>query len=291
METENESGTEQENYSRLVSSVIHEYDIIDEHSAAKSEGSSNEDAKSRDSSQDDVALPRVNCPEKIIICLDMSTEMDKVSFRSRSGDKWTPMKLVRRALSFYLHSKQKMNKNHQFALVHLFDKASWVKDFTGNIKSVMNALDDLSETVELQSFNATSLFDLIHQCVPLPEVEGDMTILPPPYIVRMLFIYGRSNGQIEFQNKESFRQLDSSPYFFFDALYVHEPQSEENKCEEIFDRLCDFDEKGMSYIFEAARNPTRLYDQMAQLLAHPLQRPLQGEVSYRLHNVADLTDT
>ncbi|XP_061192765.1 BRISC and BRCA1-A complex member 1-like isoform X2 [Saccostrea echinata] len=262
METENESGNEQENYSRLVSSVIHEYDIIDMQSGSKSEGSSNEDAKSRDSCQDDVTLPRVNCPEKIIICLDMSSEMDKVSFRSRSGDKWTPMKLVRRALSFFLHSKQRINKNHQFALVHLFDKASWVKDFTGNIKSIMNALDDLSETVELQSFNATSLFDLIHQCVPLPEVEGDVTILPPPYVVRMLFIYGRSNGLIEFHDKE-----------------------------EIFDRLCDFDEKGMSYIFEAARNPTRLYDQMSQLLAHPLQRPLQGEVSYRLHNVADLTDT
>lgn len=154
---------------------------------------------------------------------------------------------------------------------------------------------------------------------------------------------------------QSFRQLDSSPYFFFDAMYVHEPQSPENRCEvslfpvpaintefvnyipgnwfipcetamgfwwlllindfsvfffasschlaaiwwlvniillqEIFDRLCDLDEKGMSYIFEAARNPTRLYDQMAKLLAHPLQRPLQSEIAYRLHNIADLTDT
>lgn len=166
-----------------------------------------------------------------------------------------------------------------------------MKDFTGNVRSIISALDDMSDTVELQSFNATSLFDLIHQCVPLPELEGDTTILPPPYIVRMLFIYGRSNGLIEFRNKESFRQLDSSPYFFFDAMYVHEPQSPENRCEEIFDRLCDLDEKGMSYIFEAARNPTRLYDQMAKLLAHPLQRPLQSEIAYRLHNIADLTDT
>lgn len=291
MEAENESGSDQENYSRLVSSVIHEYDIIDVEPGARSEDSANEDVKSRDSSQDDVTLPRVNCPEKIIICLDMSSEMDKVSFRSRSGDKWTPMKLVRRALSFFLHSKQRLNRNHQFALVHLFDKASWVKDFTGNVRSIINALDDMSDTVELQSFNATSLFDLIHQCVPLPELEGDTTILPPPYIVRMLFIYGRSNGLIEFRNKESFRQLDSSPFFFFDAMYVHEPQSPENRCEEIFDRLCDLDEKGMSYIFEAARNPTRLYDQMAKLLAHPLQRPLQSEIAYRLHNIADLTDT
>lgn len=66
MEAENESGSDQENYSRLVSSVIHEYDIIDVEPGARSEESANEDVKSRDSSQDDVTLPRVNCPEKIV---------------------------------------------------------------------------------------------------------------------------------------------------------------------------------------------------------------------------------
>lgn len=66
MEAENESGNDSENYSRLVSSVIHEYDIIDEEPGARSEESSNEDVKSRGSSQDDIILPRVNCPEKIV---------------------------------------------------------------------------------------------------------------------------------------------------------------------------------------------------------------------------------
>lgn len=66
MEDENESGHDQDSYSRLVSSVIHEYDIIEMESGARSEGSSNEDVKSRDSSQDDTILPRVNCPEKIV---------------------------------------------------------------------------------------------------------------------------------------------------------------------------------------------------------------------------------
>lgn len=72
MEAENESGSDQENYSRLVSSVIHEYDIIDVEPGARSEESANEDVKSRDSSQDDVTLPRVNCPEKIVrmSCID-----------------------------------------------------------------------------------------------------------------------------------------------------------------------------------------------------------------------------
>ena len=66
MEAENESGNDSENYSRLVSSVIHEYDIIAEDPGARSEENFNEDVKSRGSSQDDVILPRVNCPEKIV---------------------------------------------------------------------------------------------------------------------------------------------------------------------------------------------------------------------------------
>ncbi|KAJ8306115.1 hypothetical protein KUTeg_016660 [Tegillarca granosa] len=123
------------------------------------------------------------CGVTQIICLDLSSEMDKVTFRSRAG-----------------------KKN-----------------------------------------------------VELPHVEGDQTVIPPPFIVRTLLVYGRSYCQIDFKGKE-----------------------------EIFDRICDLDEKGQSFIFESARNPTRLYDQMAQLLAHPLQRPHQTDISYRLHNVADV---
>ena len=76
--------------------------------------------------------------------------------------------------------------------------------------------------------------------------------------------------------------LQTSPHFFFDALYIHEPPSEENHCEAIYDIICELDEKGLFYVFEVSRNPTKLYDSMAQLLAHPLQRPIQKEVSYRL---------
>ncbi|WAR23606.1 BABA1-like protein [Mya arenaria] len=72
----------------------------------------------------------------------------------------------------------------------------------------------------------------------------------------------------------SFNELNSSPYFFIDALYLHEP--------EVFDSICDLDQKGLSYIFGASRNLTKVYDTMGQMLAHPLQRPVQSETMYRI---------
>lgn len=52
----------------------------------------------------------------------------------------------------------------------------------------------------------------------------------------------------------------------------------------IFDAICDLDEQQFYYVFEVQKNPTKLYDGMAQLLAHPLQRPLQRDASYKLRD-------
>ncbi|ESO92327.1 hypothetical protein LOTGIDRAFT_162631 [Lottia gigantea] len=116
--------------------------------------------------------------------------------------------------------------------------------------------------------------------VDIPTVDD--IILPPPYIVRILFLYGRSNCLLKLSNLESQRILESSPYVFFDSLYIHEPLAEDNSCEEIFHSLCNLDKKGQSYIFEVSKNQTKLYVYMAQLLAHPLQRVSQQSTAYKL---------
>ena len=53
--------------------------------------------------------------------------------------------------------------------------------------------------------------------------------------------------------------------------------------QEIFTRLCELDHKGLSYVLEAA-SLTRLFDCVAMLLAHPLQRPLQRQANYHITN-------
>ena len=52
--------------------------------------------------------------------------------------------------------------------------------------------------------------------------------------------------------------------------------------QQIYDLLCELDEKSLFYVFEVSRNPTKLYDNMAQFLPHPLQRPLWRDASYKL---------
>ncbi|KAL5021536.1 hypothetical protein ScPMuIL_000691 [Solemya velum] len=227
-------------------------------------------------------LPRVNCTEKIIICLDLSSEMDKPIFRARAGDKFSPLQLIKRALSFFVQSKHKLDRDHQFALVLLHETALWMLDFTNDPKEITNWLDDLNNTFECEKFDVSSLYELILKKIDLPHVEGDQTICPPPFTVRALMIYGRSHCAMEFTKLDDFKILDSSPYFFLDVFYIHEMPAEDNKCEEIYNSICDLDTKGQSYIFEASKNPTKLYDYMAQLLAHPLQRPLQNDSTYRI---------
>ena len=52
--------------------------------------------------------------------------------------------------------------------------------------------------------------------------------------------------------------------------------------QEIYNKLCGFDTRGDSYVVEVSKNPTKVYDSMAQLLAHPLQRGKQNELFYSI---------
>lgn len=232
--------------------------------------------------RDMLRLPRVNCPEKIILCLDLSSEMDQPQFKMGNGSKHTPLEMAIRALRIFIQSKTMINPKHEFAIVLLADTVIWYHDFTSDTRDLISALDDVTETRPCHSFSMTSLFDLIAEKIELPEVEHS-SIISCPYVVRTVLIYGRSQCVPDFScSKESQHHLVQSDYFFIDIFYIHELPSVENNCEAIFDLLCDLDEKGTAYIFEVCRNATRLHDSMAKLLAHPLQRPAQKDTHYRL---------
>ena len=67
-------------------------------------------------------------------------------------------------------------------------------------------------------------------------------------------------------------------------LQMHHLKHDVDQChlwQEIFNRLCELDHKGLSYILEAA-SLTRLFDSVATLLPHPLQRPLQRQADYHI---------
>ncbi|XP_041475412.1 BRISC and BRCA1-A complex member 1-like [Lytechinus variegatus] len=228
-------------------------------------------------------LPSVNCPEKIIICLDLASEVNRVPFLQRDGTKHLPIELVKRALSIFIRTKSSINPRHQFALVVLQESAVWLQDFTSDVEEFLNVMFDLtSETQDCESCDLTSLFETIANKVDLPVID-DTEVLPPPYVIRTLFFYGRSALIPEFiSGREAQVALSNSPYFFFDVFYLHEPPSEENYCKDIYDVFLDLDKNNTSYIHEVGRMIPHLYNKMASLVAHPLQRPEQVFASYSL---------
>lgn len=227
-------------------------------------------------------VPNINVPERIIFCLDVCYDNHNALFRLGDGTTFTPINMIKRVLDFFIHSKSAINKRTEFALIVLKDtEASWVQNFTSNLKEIINAIDYLNpEEYTSNSFDFDKLFQLIKQKVEIPEFKEGECILPPANVVRMIVMYGRSNCiPLIPQDDSFFIFLKKQLYFYIDILLAHEEECATYKCEEVYDALQDLD-NGYSYVYEVSRNATKIHDCIAKLLAHPLQRPLQKNTDY-----------
>ncbi|XP_013200263.1 BRISC and BRCA1-A complex member 1-like [Amyelois transitella] len=225
--------------------------------------------------------PNVNVPEKIIICLDICCDNDLL-FQLADGTTFTPINMMKRALDFFIHSKLSINKKTQFAVMFLKGEAIWALDFTSNVKNIFNALDFITnEENSAECFDFKGVFQILKEKVEIPEyIQGESSTVAPPYVVRLLLLYGRSNC-VPFidQDDPYFNFLKKQPYFIVDILYAHDNDCASKKCVEIFDSLQNLD-NGYSYVYEVSRNATKIHDCTAKLLAHPLQRVLQKNTNY-----------
>jgi len=228
-------------------------------------------------------LPAVNVPEKIILCIDLSEDPNYTPFKLGDGTKYAPLYMIKRVAEIFINSKNLINKNHEFALVVLqSDTVAWLRHFTNDPRDIISVLEDMSESQQGDIFDLSTLFDVISDHVTLPQVS-EPNATPPPFVVRVILLYSRSHCVPKFvHGQESFNLLLSSEYFTLDILYIHEDPSEANKCEEIFSVLDDLDDRGFSYVLDVPRNTTKLHDNMAKLLGHPLQRPIQKIAYYKL---------
>ncbi|KAG6457470.1 LOW QUALITY PROTEIN: BRISC and BRCA1-A complex member 1 [Manduca sexta] len=227
-------------------------------------------------------VPNVNVPEKIIICLDVCYINHNSLYRLGDGTTFTPMNMMKRVLDFFLHSKHAINKKTEFALLILKEsEPCWAQNFTNNLKDIINAIDYTNvEECTSESIDFSKLFNMIRHKVDIPEYKQGECILPPPYVIRMIVLYGRPNCvPLIPQENPNFVFLKKQLYFYIDILLAHEEDCAMNKCEDIYDALQDLD-NGYSYVFEVSRNATKIHDSIAKLLAHPLQRPLQKNTDY-----------
>uniref|UniRef100_A0A3B3TTL8 BRISC and BRCA1 A complex member 1 n=1 Tax=Poecilia latipinna TaxID=48699 RepID=A0A3B3TTL8_9TELE len=241
-------------------------------------------------------VPRVNCPEKVIICLDLSEEMSLPKLESFNGSKTNALNISQKMIEMFVRTKHKIDKRHEFALVVINDDALWLSGFTSDPRELCSCLYDL-ETNVCESFSI--LPSNIHQNsfnskIELPSMENVQTI-PPPYVVRTVLIYSRHAGPMQFNPSEALSKMLQSPYFFFDVVYLHngmEEQGDETSWR-TYTSFCTLDSKGMCYRFEVSLSgpAIELHNCMAKLLAHPLQRPFQSHASYSLLEGDDTPDT
>ncbi|CAK6975337.1 BRISC and BRCA1-A complex member 1 [Scomber scombrus] len=238
-------------------------------------------------------VPRVNCPEKVIICLDLSEEMSLPKLESFNGSKTNALNISQKMIEMFVRTKHKIDKRHEFALVVVNDDALWLSGFTSDPRELCSCLYDL-ETNVCESFNLEDLLNVIRQKIELPSMENVQTI-PPPYVVRTVLIYSRQAGQLQFNPSEAVSKMLQSPYFFFDVVYLHngvEDQGDETSWRDNYTSFCNLDSKGLCYRFEVSLNgpAIELHNCMAKLLAHPLQRPFQSHASYSLLEGEDPQD-
>uniref|UniRef100_A0A3B4AN56 BRISC and BRCA1-A complex member 1 n=1 Tax=Periophthalmus magnuspinnatus TaxID=409849 RepID=A0A3B4AN56_9GOBI len=231
-------------------------------------------------------VPRVNCPEKVIICLDLSEEMSLPKLESFNS-KTNALNISQKMIEMFVRTKHKIDKRHEFALVVVNDDALWqLSGFTSDPRELCSCLYDL-ETNVCESF----LEDLLNvrQKIELPMTENVQTI-PPPYVIRTVLIYSRQAGPLQFNPSEavSLQKMLQSPYFFFDVVYLHNGMDEQGDetswRQENYTSFCNLDSKGMCYRYEVSLcGPAiELHNCMAKLLSHPLQRPFQSHASYSL---------
>ncbi|XP_035503237.2 BRISC and BRCA1-A complex member 1 [Scophthalmus maximus] len=238
-------------------------------------------------------VPRVNCPEKVIICLDLSEEMSLPKLESFNGSKTNALNISQKMIEMFVRTKHKIDKRHEFALVVVNDDALWLSGFTSDPRELCSCLYDL-ETNVCESFNLEDLLNVIRLKIELPLMENVQTI-PPPYVVRTVLIYSRHTGQLQFNPSEAVSKMLQSPYFFFDVVYLHngmEEQGDETSWRDNYTSFCNLDSKGMCYRFEVSLSgpAIELHNCMAKLLAHPLQRPFQSHASYSLLEGEDPQD-
>ncbi|KAE8632421.1 hypothetical protein XENTR_v10001542 [Xenopus tropicalis] len=169
--------------------------------------------------------PRVNCPEKVIICLDLSEEMSTQKLESFNGSKANALNSSQKMIEMFVRTKHKIDKRHEFALVVANNEAMWLSGFTSDPREVCSCLYDL-ETNVCESFNLEGLFNLIQQRTEFPVTDNVQTI-PPPYVVRIILIYSRPASQPALNLTDNMKKMLQCPYFFFDVIYIHNGSEEE----------------------------------------------------------------
>lgn len=99
-----------------------------------------------------IRTPRVNCPEKVIICLDLSEEMSVPKLESFNGSRTNALNVSQKMVEMFVRTKHKIDKSHEFALVVVNDDSAWLSGLTSDPRELCSCLYDL-ETASCSTFS------------------------------------------------------------------------------------------------------------------------------------------
>lgn len=236
---------------------------------------------STDSNVVETYIPAVDVPEKIVLFIDNNQDAEECDYLCTEdcANAHLSSAIRNEALRMFVLNKMCLNRNNEFALVVKNGaEVKLIKRFTRDIEQIFEVISKMQFVTSKQDADhtdLTSIFNFVREDALPSKIEA-ANIIPPEFIVRLILVYNSSFLLPKInEGNEIYKTLISSPYFILDILYLHNKPSDENKVQSIINELASFT-KVTSYLLESSRDVTKVFNCMAKLLAHPLQRSEQS---------------
>ena len=207
-------------------------------------------------------------PEKIILSVDITSEMSELFTKSK-----TKLQVAAQALKKFVTLKSSIYSNSQteFALILLTPSgAQWMIDFTSDHHYILSAIDGLTVAIgeEDKVLDMSQFLQLVQEHF---QAENGT-------FLRVFCIFGRSiQIPIFSMGRDGHSELLQHPGFGIDILYLHQKPREENFVREVFDALGAADQNGHvhNYLFARHHKAQLVMRDVAMLLQHPGLRKSQ----------------
>jgi hypothetical protein len=218
-------------------------------------------------------------PERIVFCIDTTAEMAAPFGTSGCSN----LDMIKRGLTMLIRNKSMMNTQHEFAICTISDSVTQVFEMGSDPDAAISALDSITVGGDVRGFDLAQLLAFVkdrYGHLVDNKLGGDPAMVS--HLLRVVLLYGRSYEVPTLSwTEEQVNGLLGLPTFFWDTLYVHQRSSNEGvKVQEIYDFLTKIEsdsEFKRAYFFEASINVGRLFQHVAMLMAHPVQRREQAE--------------
>ncbi|KAI8833257.1 hypothetical protein BJ741DRAFT_612476 [Chytriomyces cf. hyalinus JEL632] len=210
-----------------------------------------------------------NVPEHIVFCID--TSIDGAMVLNRGSNQDSRVSVTKMLIKRFMVLKQRMapsSVRHKFAVTSFVGSTVWNCDLSEGVDLALKAVDDVEETIHSDAWDANSLFDDLTARAPTD---------PASHTLRVVLVYFRAQSLpvVDKARTDAFSKL---PGAFLDILYVHDKANDpatKESVQRVFDKLNEFTDSEDSYILETAIH-YRFVSYFARLLAHPLQRTVNG---------------